>query len=62
LFRIVWCGAHCDTQDQAPPPAYIHDEFPQAQIQPPLIFPQNTGAKVPDGMVEWAILPPQDAR
>jgi 4-amino-4-deoxy-L-arabinose transferase-like glycosyltransferase len=58
---IVWCGARCDTHDQVSPPAYIQTTFPQAQIQPPLIFPQNTAAKVPEGMVEWAILPPQGA-
>ena len=56
---IVWCGAHCDTQDTASPPAYISEIFPQAEIQQPLVFPLNTGAKVPEGKVEWAIIPPQ---
>lgn len=56
---IVWCG-YCDTRDKdrIRPPAYLHDAFPRAVIQPPLVFPQATGAKVPEAMVEWAIIPP----
>ena len=62
---IVWCGTHCDIQDQGgrqdqvPTPAYIHTAFPQAEIQPPMIFPQKIGAPVPSAMVEWAVVPPQ---
>ncbi len=59
---IVWCGIHCDQQDEAKTPAYIHTLFPQAEIQPPLTFPQQTGASVPFAMVEWAILPPQSPK
>ena len=59
---IVWCGLRCDQQDHALTPDYIHTSFPQAQIQPLLTFPQKTSTAIPQGMVEWAILPPQDAK
>jgi hypothetical protein len=56
---IVWCGTHCDVRDEVPAtPNYIETLFPQAEIQPPLTFPQATGARVPDGLVNWAIVPP----
>jgi len=55
---VVWCGMHCDARDVATTPAYLASAFPQAQVQAPLVFPQATGAKVPQGMVEWAIIPP----
>jgi 4-amino-4-deoxy-L-arabinose transferase-like glycosyltransferase len=55
---IVWCGLRCDKLDAPTPPAYIQSAFPQAQFQPPLVFPLPTGARVPEGMVEWAIIPP----
>ncbi len=55
---IVWCGLNCDVNDRDVIPSYIHSEFPQAQFQKPLFFPFGTHAKVPLGMVNWAIIPP----
>ncbi len=56
---IVWCGMNCDVHDHRGIPPYIRTEFPQAQLQKALIFPQGTHAKVPLGMINWAIIPPQ---
>ncbi|MBU6474512.1 MAG: glycosyltransferase family 39 protein [Alphaproteobacteria bacterium] len=58
---IVWCGLNCDVRDHDAVPPYLRTEFPQAQIQKALIFPQGTHAQVPLGMVDWAIIPPRDA-
>jgi hypothetical protein len=58
---IVWCVSNCarhDYEELIPP--FVHDEFPQAEIQPALTLPRETGADVKPVAIGWAILAPQN--
>jgi len=56
---IVWCVRYCIGRgvNEQPPP-FIHEEFPQADVQPWLTLPRQTGADVEPVIMAWAFLPP----
>lgn len=57
---IVWCVRHCarhDYEEVIPP--FVHDEFPQAEIQAPFTLPRETGAEVDPVVMDWAVLAPK---
>lgn len=57
---IVWCMQDCayknrDYEEAQPP--FVKD-FPQAEIQEPIILSRQTDAVVPPAKIGWAIIPP----
>ena len=58
---VVWCVRHCLgwQENGDSPPAYVHEKFPQAEIQPPILLARQTEAEVPPVNVGWAIIPPK---
>jgi len=57
---VVWC-MHCSGRpDISPPPAFMHDMFPSAEIQEPLVLKRVTFANIPPAMIGWAIIPPSN--
>jgi hypothetical protein len=57
---IVWCVRHCmGQQEQAEDlPDFVHERFPQAEIQPTFSLERQTEADIPPVRMGWAILPP----
>jgi len=58
---IVWCIRDCTGRgyDEGTP-AFIHNEFPQAEMQPQLTLARQTRAEVEPAIMGWAILPPAE--
>lgn len=57
---IVWCVRHCMGQQEAAEdlPDFLHERFPQAEIQPSFSLARQTEADVLPVRMGWAILPP----
>jgi len=55
---LVWCIENCACHNKGEvKPQFIQD-FPQAQVQQPLVLRRQTSADVPPVKIGWAILPP----
>lgn len=57
---IIWCVSHCmGQQEQAEDlPAFVHERFPQAEIQPTFSLARQTEADIAPVRMGWAIVPP----
>lgn len=57
---IIWCVRHCMGQQEAAEdlPDFVHERFPQAEIQPTFSLARMTEADVPPVRMGWAIIPP----
>jgi 4-amino-4-deoxy-L-arabinose transferase-like glycosyltransferase len=56
---LVWCEKHCVRNSEGMP-AFVHERFPQAELQKPLEIPRQTEADIPPVVIGWAIQKPGD--
>jgi hypothetical protein len=57
---IVWCVRHCIGQQEPAEdvPAFVHERFPLAEIQPPFSLARQTDADIEPVKMGWAIVAP----
>jgi hypothetical protein len=55
---LVWCIQNCAGKNSIEPtPTYVQN-FPDAEIQEPLVIPRQSHANLPPVTIGWALLPP----